>query len=231
MTKLVPKLVAITIFATTTSAFAQSGGPPTGDYRGPGNSVPMSRFDLNNSAQRDVRQRMGPDQRRLELVQTTLLNRFAALGFAELIDIDKAGVNYLAKVRTAKGETVNVTIDPMTGEIIGMQPVAVIIAAEPQPGTIARTPQSGSTGSGSSSSSGLSGGIGTSNGEYASMGSCQPAGWAGLSDRIDQLPENKQLTANRLMRQIWENYSDGDLIACREKLEDLSDMVRSASAR
>jgi hypothetical protein len=220
MIRLVPKLVAFAVLVTTTSAFAQSGGPPAGDYRGPGDSVPMSRFDLNESAQRDVRQRMGPDQRRLELVQTTLLNRFAALGFAELIDIDKAGVNYLARVRTVNGETVNVTIDPMSGEIIGMQPVAVIVAAEPQPGTTARTPQSGSSGSGSSGG-----------GEYASMGSCQPAGWASLSDRIDQLPQNKQLTANRLMRQIWENYSDGDSIACREKLEDLSDMVRSASAR
>ena len=43
--------------------------PPAGDYRGAGDSVPMSRFDLDKSAQRDVRQRMGPDQRRLELVQ------------------------------------------------------------------------------------------------------------------------------------------------------------------
>ena len=211
MIRMVPKLVAFAILATTTSAFAQSGGPPAGDYRGPGDSVPMSRFDLNESAQRDVRQRMGPDQRRLELVQTTLLNRFAALGFAELIDIDKAGVNYLARVRTVNGETVNVTIDPMSGEIIGMQPVAVIVAAPPQ---------SGSSGSGSSGG-----------GEYAPMGTCQPAGWASLSDRIDQLPQNQQLTANRLMRQIWENYSDGDSIACREKLEDLSDIVRSASAR
>jgi hypothetical protein len=218
--RLVPKLVAFALLATTTSAFAQSGGPPAGDYRGPGDSVPMSRFDLDESAQQDVRQRMGPDQRRLELVQTTLLNRFGALGFAELIDIDKAGVNYLAKVRTAKGETVDVTIDPMSGEIIGMQPVAVIVAVEPQPGASTRTTRSGSGGSGSSDG-----------GEYASMGSCQPAGWAGLSDRIDQLPQNKQLTANRLMRQIWENYSDGDSIARREKLEDLSDIVRSASAR
>jgi hypothetical protein len=63
------------------------------------------------------------------------------------------------------------------------------------------------------------------------MGTCQPAGWQQITDGIDKLPPDRESIARRKMMQVWENYADGDTIACREKLEDIQQYLRTTSAR
>ncbi|UEM21961.1 hypothetical protein JL100_004120 [Skermanella mucosa] len=68
-----------------------------------------------------VTDRMGDDQREMELVQTSLLNRFGGMGFAEMRNFRKIGENYAAEVRTVEGVWVNVVIDPATGAVTVQQ--------------------------------------------------------------------------------------------------------------
>jgi len=72
-------------------------------------------------SQLDLKARSGPEQREMELVQTSLLNRFGGMGFAEMRNFRKVGVNYAAEVRTVEGVWVNVLIDPATGAVTVQQ--------------------------------------------------------------------------------------------------------------
>ena len=65
----------------------------------------------------DVSDRKAKDQREMELVQTSLLNRFGGMGFAEMRNFRKIGENYAAEVRTVEGVWVNVLVDPATGAV------------------------------------------------------------------------------------------------------------------
>jgi hypothetical protein len=65
----------------------------------------------------DISDRKGKDQREMELVQTSLLNRFGGMGFAEMRNFRKIGENYAAEVRTVEGVWVNVLVDPATGAV------------------------------------------------------------------------------------------------------------------
>lgn len=208
MLKRTSACIAALVIATTVPALAQQqGSPPKGD--------PATRTNLEQYIQK----RSGPEQRKLELLQTTLLNQFGGLGFARLVDFGKVGASYVAEVETVRGDNVFVTIDPITGEIIGIEPITAAVVM-PAPSSA-----SGSSGSAQQKSSG--GG----SSEYSAMGTCQPAGWQQITDGIGKLPPDKELVARRKMMQVWENYADGDNIACREKLEDIQRYLKTASAR
>jgi hypothetical protein len=71
--------------------------------------------------QPDISDRKGKDQREMELVQTSLLNRFGGLGFAEMRNFRKIGENYAAEVRTVEGVWENILIDPATGAVTVQQ--------------------------------------------------------------------------------------------------------------
>ncbi|HYD31568.1 MAG TPA: hypothetical protein VEB64_12020 [Azospirillaceae bacterium] len=68
-----------------------------------------------------IRPRMGPAQRQLELVQTTLLNQFASLGYVDMRDFRREGERYLAQVQNRDGNWVTVEINPITGDITTQQ--------------------------------------------------------------------------------------------------------------
>jgi hypothetical protein len=200
-------IVALIIAAAGPAFAQQQSSSPKGD--------PSTRTDLEQYIQK----RSGPEQRRLELLQTTFLNQFGGLGFAKLIDFGKVGASYVAQVETVRGENVTVTIDPITGEIITIDPIAAaVVVPAPAPAAGQKGSQQKASGGGSKS-------------EYSAMGTCQPAGWQQITDGIDKLPPDRELIARRKMMQVWENYADGDTIACREKLEDIQQYLRTASAR
>jgi hypothetical protein len=71
--------------------------------------------------QPNISNRKGEDQREMELVQTSLLNRFGGMGFAEMRNFRKIGENYAAEVRTVEGVWVNILIDPVTGAVTVQQ--------------------------------------------------------------------------------------------------------------
>ena len=79
---------------------------------------PSSQTQLGaEQGQPDISDRKGKDQREMELVQTSLLNRFGGMGFAEMRNFRKIGENYAAEVRTVEGVWVNVLVDPATGAV------------------------------------------------------------------------------------------------------------------
>lgn len=69
----------------------------------------------------DVQPRMGAAQRELELVQTTLLNRFGSLGFAQMREFRRDGERYVAEVMNPNGAWETVVIDPVSGEVTTRQ--------------------------------------------------------------------------------------------------------------
>jgi hypothetical protein len=87
--------------------------PIAGSSSGTQLSVEQGRPDISN--------RKGEDQREMELVQTSLLNRFGGMGFAEMRNFRKIGENYAAEVRTVEGVWVNILIDPATGAVTVQQ--------------------------------------------------------------------------------------------------------------
>ncbi|HEV7372543.1 hypothetical protein [Arenibaculum sp.] len=77
---------------------------PAEDFATPGAQIPLNAFDLPPEVDETIRERMGPEQTRLELVQTMLLNAFGQLGFARLLDITERGQTYVARVLTVAGD-------------------------------------------------------------------------------------------------------------------------------
>jgi hypothetical protein len=71
--------------------------------------------------QPDISDRKGKEQREMELVKTSLLNRFGGMGFAEMRNFRKIGENYAAEVRTVEGVWVNILIDPATSAVTVQQ--------------------------------------------------------------------------------------------------------------
>jgi hypothetical protein len=91
----------------------QNQGQMQGQMDSSASTVDRSQLDLNRRA--------GPNQREMEMVQTSLLNRFGGMGFAEMRNFRKIGENYAAEVRTVEGVWVNVLIDPATGAVTVQQ--------------------------------------------------------------------------------------------------------------
>lgn len=120
---LLPALGAAPALAQTTdggpvgttpgAAVPSEMGQPSGDFAGQAESIPLYRFPLSEETQARIRERQGDEQTTLELVQTTLLNRFGEMGFSRLIDIDKLGESYFALVETPAGAEALVRIDPL----------------------------------------------------------------------------------------------------------------------
>lgn len=68
-----------------------------------------------------IRDRSGRDQNELELSQTTLLNQFGQLGFADMRNFRKDGAAYVAEVQTVEGIWQTVEIDPASGNVTTRQ--------------------------------------------------------------------------------------------------------------
>ncbi len=101
---------------------AAPGEPGAGVGRGAivgPQSAPRERGDVLVDIDRvpAFEERMGPGQTRLELVQTTLLNRFSALGFNAVREFRREDERYFAEALTPGGEWVPVEIDPNMGTI------------------------------------------------------------------------------------------------------------------
>ena len=99
-------------------------GAMSGQMQQPMAPMAGSSSDTQLSVERgrpDISDRKGKDQREMELVQTSLLNRFGGMGFAEMRNFRKSGENYAAEVRTVEGVWVNVLVDPATGAVTVQQ--------------------------------------------------------------------------------------------------------------
>ncbi|ACI99036.1 PepSY domain-containing protein [Rhodospirillum centenum] len=62
--------------------------------------------------------RLGPAQRRLSVMQTTLLNRFSQLGFSDVRAFRREGESYVAEAVDGDGQEVTVVLDPASGTIV-----------------------------------------------------------------------------------------------------------------
>lgn len=143
----VSTLAVALMLAAAPAALAQTGSANQPTRQG---QSPVA--GLDPQVEQDVRERMGPQQREIELVQTTVLNRFGGLGFHRIVDIRKRDANYVATVENVAGETVAVEIDADTGQIVSEGPVS--------PGDVA-------------------GSVGNSVGGAGTMGSGMPLGMTG----------------------------------------------------
>ena len=85
--------------SASTAALAQTRGTTSGTTMAP--AVTNDRIEA----------RRGPEQREMELVQTSLLNQFGHLGFSELRSIRREGADYVAEVTTNTGQPATVVID------------------------------------------------------------------------------------------------------------------------
>jgi hypothetical protein len=134
-------LLALAVAATSSLAFAQTSGtgasggvtspnrqtqpgsmavqaqPPMAPLAGASSGTQLS----IEQGQPDISDRKGNDQRDMELVQTSLLNRFGGMGFAEMRNFRKIGANYAAEVRTVEGVWMNILVDPATGAVTVQQ--------------------------------------------------------------------------------------------------------------
>jgi hypothetical protein len=127
---LAPVLALATVAASP--ALGQSGGTsapggmmtPNRQMQQPMTPMAGSSSNTQLSIERgrpDISDRKGKDQREMELVQTSLLNRFGGMGFAEMRNFRKIGENYAAEVLTVEGVWVNVLVDPATGAVTVQQ--------------------------------------------------------------------------------------------------------------
>ena len=134
-------VLALAVAVLSSSAFAQTSGtgasggatspnrqmqpgsmavqtqPPMAPLAGASSGTQLS----VEQGQPDISDRKGKDQREMELVQTSLLNRFGGMGFAEMRNFRKIGENYAAEVRTVEGVWVNIVVDPATGAVTVQQ--------------------------------------------------------------------------------------------------------------
>jgi hypothetical protein len=106
--------------AMTTPNRQMQPGTMSGQTQHPVTPMTGSSSETQLSAEQrqpNISDRKGKDQREMELVQTSLLNRFGGMGFAEMRNFRKIGENYAAEVRTVEGVWVNVLVDPATGAV------------------------------------------------------------------------------------------------------------------
>jgi hypothetical protein len=141
----VSTLAVALMLAAAPAALAQTGSTrqSMGQSMGQGQSPAAG---LDPQVEQDVRERMGPQQREVELVQTTVLNRFGGLGFHRIVDIRKRDASYVAMVENVAGETVAVEIDAATGRIVSEGPVSPEDVAGSIGGTGMMGPGSGASG-------------------------------------------------------------------------------------
>lgn len=234
------------LLASAPAAFAQTGAVPGGSAGGTPAGTQM-RPDADPS----IRERMGPRQRPMELVQTTLLNRFGGLGFHRIVDIRREGANYVATVETVQGDDLLLTIDPQSGRILSERPAnAGEIASTGTAGTAATAGTVGVTG-GALAGSGMSHGgaaAGPMNGpvrqppgsamtapapvqggQMASVG-CSPADWSPLESAIGRLPQDRKAAAQRMLMDVYDRHAANDTLACRGRVEDLRSYLRASNA-
>lgn len=134
-------VLAFTIAVAGSTAFAQSGGTSApGGMTSPNRQLQPGSMAVQTQqriapvggsstgtqlsveqGQPDITDRKGKDQREMELVQTSLLNRFGGMGFSEMRNFRKIGVNYAAEVRTVEGIWMNILVDPATGAVTVQQ--------------------------------------------------------------------------------------------------------------
>jgi hypothetical protein len=76
---------------------------------------------LMNVDRTDATQRRGTGQRNKELMQTTMLNQFAAAGFTSVRDFRKQGDNYIAEAQNQDGTWTTVELNPSTGTISALR--------------------------------------------------------------------------------------------------------------
>jgi hypothetical protein len=134
-------VLALTVAAAAFPAFAQSGGTAApGGMTSPNRQMQPGSMAVQpqhqmapvagassgtqlsvEQGQPDISARKGKDQREMELVQTSLLNRFGGMGFAEMRNFRKIGENYAAEVRTVEGVWMNILVDPATGAVTAQQ--------------------------------------------------------------------------------------------------------------
>jgi hypothetical protein len=229
------------LLASAPAAFAQTGG--TG-----GGGMPAG-TQMRPDADPSMRGRMGPGQRPLELVQTTLLNRFGGLGFHRIVDIRRAGANYLATVETVQGNNVVLTIDPETGQIVSERPVtSTEAAAVATPGAAGATAGGMAGGMAGGASGGMAGG-GMTGGQAPGMQSpmqspmqgqmqgrqmagvsCGPADWNPLEQAIGRLPPDRTAAAQRMLVDVYDRHAANDAVGCRGRVEDLRSYLRENRA-
>jgi hypothetical protein len=79
--------------------------------------VPGTHFDIPQGLPTDLAERMGPEQRERELIETSLLNRFGGMGFAQMRGLIKQGDLYYAEVKSVEGIWIKVIVDPDSGAV------------------------------------------------------------------------------------------------------------------
>jgi hypothetical protein len=223
------------LLASAPAAFAQTGG--TG---GGGGGMPAG-TQMRPDADPSMRGRMGPEQRPLELVQTTLLNRFGGLGFHRIVDIRKAGANYLATVETVQGNNVVLVIDPETGQIVSERPATPTeTAAAGSPGAAGATAGGMAGGMMGGASGGMTGGSmtggqatgmqGQMQGRQMAGVSCGPADWNPLEQAIGRLQPDRTAAAQRMLIDVYDRHAANDAVGCRGRVEELRSYLRENRA-
>ena len=112
--------------ARGTSTYGQSGSTGPADRMpgamGSGSGMGQgNRQVLMNVDRTDATQRRGTGQRNKELMQTTMLNQFAAAGFTSVRDFRKQGDNYIAEAQNQDGTWTTVELNPSTGTISALR--------------------------------------------------------------------------------------------------------------
>lgn len=229
------------LLASAPAAFAQTGGAGAG-----GGSMPAG-TQARPDADPSMRGRMGPQQRQLELVQTTLLNRFGGLGFHRIVDIRKAGADYVATVETVRGNNVVLTIDPDTGQIVSERPAtSTEAAAAGAPGAAGATAGGMADGmmggaSGRMTGGGTTDGMGVPGGQAPGMQSrmqgrqmagvsCGPADWNPLEQAVGRLPPDRTAAAQRMLIDVYDRHAANDAVGCRGRVEELRSYLRENRA-
>ena len=97
------------------AAMAREAMPQSGST-GPASTGVLTHVDTATFAKE-------PKQTTREMTATALLNRFSQLGFAGVREFRRDGDHYIAQAQTTDGKWVNVTIDPMSGDVRANGPV------------------------------------------------------------------------------------------------------------
>lgn len=95
--------------AAANDAMAQPAMPQSGST-GPATSGVLTHVDAGTIAK-------APGQSVREMTATALLNRFSQLGFAGVREFRRDGDHYVAQAQTTDGRWVNVTVDPVNGDV------------------------------------------------------------------------------------------------------------------
>lgn len=114
--------------STTTQETMPPPTSPAATQELPGNPEPEASLSADGNkvlaeidVPTDVDERLGSDQQRTALMQTTLLNRFSQMGFSEVRDFRREGESYIAEALSRDGDWVTIVMDPVNGTIVARQ--------------------------------------------------------------------------------------------------------------